>query len=276
MRINPLFASETPWLWTGIAGYMASMVAAWSGARSRRSHDKLVVLLLAAGVIVFAGAITVRWLRVGYGPFLTMFEILLSNLFSLGLIIVVAYWRVSLARSGAVVVVPILVLLGLWILTLSTEPSRLPATYDNYWLWVHVGVGKVFLGTCLAAVGIAGVLLMRQTRIASRWLSAVPDTRALDTLAWRLMALAFVFHSLMLIAGAVWAQDAWGRYWAWDPLETWAFITWLALGLCLHLRVTYKIPTWTGWWMIIGVFTLAFLTFFGVPFISLVPHKGVL
>jgi ABC-type transport system involved in cytochrome c biogenesis permease subunit len=89
------------------------------------------------------------------------------------------------------------------------------------------------------------------------------------------MAFAFVFHSLMLIAGAVWAQDAWGRYWAWDPLETWAFMTWLALGASLHLRLTYRIPPWIGWLLILGVFILAFLTFFGVPFVSLAPHKGL-
>jgi ABC-type transport system involved in cytochrome c biogenesis permease subunit len=78
----------------------------------------------------------------------------------------------------------------------------------------------------------------------------------------------------MLIVGAVWAQDAWGRYWAWDPLETWAFATWLALALVLHARATFRpAPRWHGA-MLIAVFVLAFLTFFGVPFISTAPHKG--
>ena len=88
--------------------------------------------------------------------------------------------------------------------------------------------------------------------------------------------MAFVFHSLMLIAGAVWAQDAWGRFWSWDPLETWTLITWLAIGAGLHLRLAYRLPRTYGCAYILGVFVLAFLTFFGAPFISIAPHKGIL
>jgi ABC-type transport system involved in cytochrome c biogenesis permease subunit len=88
------------------------------------------------------------------------------------------------------------------------------------------------------------------------------------------MALALVFDSLMLITGAIWAQDAWGRYWAWDPLETSSFITWILLAFALHLRVTYRSSPRQGAWMAITVFLLAFITFFGVPFVSTAPHKG--
>jgi ABC-type transport system involved in cytochrome c biogenesis permease subunit len=85
---------------------------------------------------------------------------------------------------------------------------------------------------------------------------------------------AFVFHSGMLIAGAVWAQDAWGRYWAWDPLETWAFGTWLAMVFALHARVSLNLAITPQRLLLVGVFLLAFLTFFGIPFISIAPHKG--
>ena len=88
------------------------------------------------------------------------------------------------------------------------------------------------------------------------------------------MALGLIFETLMLIVGAMWAQDAWGRYWAWDPLETWAFITWLTLAFALHMRFTLKTLPRTGAMMILAVFVLAFLTFFGVPFITTAPHKG--
>jgi len=150
----------------------------------------------------------------------------------------------------------------------------LPATYENYWLWVHVAVGKVFLGMCLVATGLAGVLLLRRIGALAGLFAGLPDSRVLDALAWRFVAVAFVFESLMLIAGAVWAQDAWGRYWDWDPLETWSFVTWLVLAIVLHARLTYNLPLWLGWSAILVVFALAFLTFFGVPFVSVSPHKG--
>ena len=81
----------------------------------------------------------------------------------------------------------------------------------------------------------------------------------------------------MLVAGAVWAYSAWGRYWAWDSLETWTFATWLAMALLLHLRVTYRrLPAVAGQLAVLGLFALAVLTFLGVPFISVAPHKGVM
>ena len=100
------------------------------------------------------------------------------------------------------------------------------------------------------------------------------DDGDLDRLAWGFMMAAFIFHSLMLIAGAVWAQDAWGRYWAWDPLETSAFITWLAMGLALHARLTWRVPVWLSCVAVFVVFALAFTTFFGIPFLSETAHKG--
>ena len=235
-----------------------------------------MLLSLLAGTLLFATAIALRWLRTGYGPFLTMFEVLLSNLFSLGLIYTLAFWRVPLVRSGAPLAVSLLLLLGIWALNVSPRVVQLPATYQSAWLWVHVGVGKVFLGTCLVALGLAGTLLVRRLLQPQHPPRAAAVEAMLDAVVWRFMVIAFVFHSLMLIAGAVWAQDAWGRYWAWDSLETWAFITWLAIGVSLHARVTYRLPMWSGWVMVMAVFALAFITFFGVPFSSLGPHRGVL
>jgi ABC-type transport system involved in cytochrome c biogenesis permease subunit len=270
-----LLAPELPWLFGGLAGYGAGAAAAWHGLWRDRPVDRTVFTAVLAGVVLLATAITLRWMRAGYGPFLTLFEVLLSNLFSLGLVFLVVFWRVPLSRPAALVVLPVFLMLGCWSATLPVEPGQLPATYETGWLWVHVGVGKVFLGICLAAVGLSGILLLRRMP-GFEILNRLPGDGVLDALVWRFMSVAFVFHSLMLIAGAVWAQDAWGHFWTWDPLETWAFITWLMLGLSLHARLAWKVPLWGGWLMVIGVFILAFLTFFGVPFSSLGPHKGVI
>ena len=257
----------------GLTGYSAALVAVWQGVWTFRSKDRLVLILLLLGVTALGISIAIRWIGVGYGPFLTLYEILLSNLFSLGLIYTLVYWRVSAVRAGALAVVPILTLLAIWIVFVPSTPSRLPATYDNILLWIHVGLGKLFLGSCLVAVGMACVLLLRLNRFVPD--IKLPAMEVADNLVWRFMSVAFVFHTLMLISGAVWAQDAWGRYWGWDPLETWTFITWLVLGIALHIRVAYKISPQTGWLMSMVVFGLAFLTFFGVPFVSVAPHKGV-
>ncbi|MCU7863707.1 MAG: cytochrome c biogenesis protein CcsA, partial [Candidatus Thiodiazotropha sp. (ex Lucinoma borealis)] len=88
------------------------------------------------------------------------------------------------------------------------------------------------------------------------------------------LALAFLFHSVMLVTGAVWAQDAWGRYWDWDPLESLAFGTWLVMATGLHTRAAFSVRPRTGSALIVGAFMLAFFTFFGIPFISINPHQG--
>jgi ABC-type transport system involved in cytochrome c biogenesis permease subunit len=280
-----LIPPDWPSLWAGLGCYALGTGLAVRGELTGRPWEGGIQGSVLLGAALFGVVIAQHWMRVGHGPFLSMFEILLSNLFSLGLIYGLVSWRVPAVRSGAVVVLPVLLLLALWVANAPPRSTRLPPTYENYWLWVHVLMGKLFLGTCLVGVGVAGVLLLRRGRATplggstgggkpGRGGTGWAPTITLDALAWRLMAVAFVFESMMLIAGAVWAQDAWGRYWDWDPLETWAFITWLALAGALHLRVTYRLARWQGWCMIIAVFILAFLTFFGVPFVSLAPHKG--
>lgn len=265
-------------LWCGVACCGGATAAAWRDLRRSSLRTPLLLAWLAGGTACFGLAIAERWLRLGYGPFTTLFEILLSNLFSLGLVYGIAYWRVPAARPGAIVALPILLIIGIWALIAPAQGSHLPPTYHNPWLWVHVGMGKLFLSICLVATGLAGFLLLRRSRIIGNDRSGanVWNDEQLDQTAWRFLALAFVFHSLMLISGAVWAQDAWGRYWAWDPLETWAFTTWLFAALALHGRVTFRMPPPLGWCLILGVFVLAFLTFFGVPFVSLSPHKGAI
>ena len=268
-------APEMGWIVGGVTGYLAGTLAAWRGTLRQPLREQLLLGSVLFAVVLFAVAISLRWENTGYGPFLTMFEILLSNLFSLGLVYLLVLWRVPLARAGARVTLPLFLLLGCWIALVPAEPGQLPATYDTGWLWVHVGVGKVFLGLCMAATGLAGTLLLRHAGVV-REFHGLPEDRVLDAVIWRLMSFAFVFHSLMLIAGAVWARDAWGHYWTWDPLETWAFITWLVLGMSLHIRLAWRLPMWGGWSLVVLVFVLAFLTFFGLPFASLGPHRGIL
>ena len=272
----PAFNPEQALLLLGVLAYVLAALIAWLAVLGYRARDSLV--LAGSGIAVTACllAIVLRWQQTGNGPFLTLYEVLLSNLFSLGLIFCIVYLAVPRARPASLLVLPLLSLVGWWTLTTDAEPLELPATYDTALLWVHVGVGKVFLGMNLVAAGLAGLIFIRQ--LSSRVLASeeTATDEVLDDLAWRFMAVAFVFHSLMLIAGAVWAQDAWGRFWAWDSLETWAFITWLVMALSLHARVTYNIPRWSGSLLIVSVFILAFLTFFGVPFTSLGPHKGII
>ena len=250
-------------LWAGVGACTAAAAVSLAPARVRAA----LPFLLGAAALLFAASIAVRWQAVGHGPFLSLYEILLSNLFSLSLLYALAWWLHPPVRAGAPVAVGFVLLLGLWSLRVTPEETRLPASYDNAWLWVHVISGKLFLAGCLVAVGVAARRLLRP---------GDPALPADDLAEWRWLSAAFVCQTVMLVAGAAWARDAWGRFWAWDPLETWSFLTWLLLGAALHARLTWTLPARFHAAAVTAVFVLAVLTFLGVPFISESVHKGVL
>ncbi|MBI5910820.1 MAG: cytochrome c biogenesis protein CcsA [Betaproteobacteria bacterium] len=266
--------AELQLLWLALMFYTLAGSTAIGATVLAKRPERIILAVIMIGLAAHAVSLGLRWERLGHGPFITLFEILSSNVWSLLTIYALAYWRVPAVRPAAVVVMPILFVMMAWLLVTSSAAGHFPPTYRTVWLYVHMLFGKVFLGTVLIAVGVAGLILLRHAGIVGARLAQLPDSVRLENLAFRFIMVGFVFESLMLVAGAIWAQDAWGRYWAWDPLETWAFATWLLLAFFIHLRVTVKLKPYHSAALIMAVFVLAFLTFFGVPFVSTAPHKG--
>lgn len=261
-------------LWVALLAYVAAGSISIISVVLRRRPERTVLVLMLLGLVLNTWSIALRWERLGHGPYLTLFEVLTSNIWSIMLIFSLAYWRLPPIRPSAAVVMPILFMVMGWLLMTSPVEGHLPATYHTIWLFIHIGFGKVFFGAVMVAVGISGVILARCTAFGASRFERLPADKNLSELAFRCMAIGFIFETLMLMAGAIWAQDAWGRYWDWDPLETWAFLTWLILAFSLHARFTYKLSPRAGSLLVLAVFVAAFLTFFGVPFISTSAHKG--
>ena len=261
-------------LWLAIAAYVLAGVLAIVAVSLRRAFDGIVLALMVSGVALHTVSLALRWERLGYGPFMTLFEILSSNVWGLMIAFSLAYWRIPKIRPAAAVVMPLLFIMMGWLMLAHPGEGHFPPTFNTPWLWVHVGFAKCFIGSLLIATGLALVILMRRVGRVSSFLAVMPDDAKLEELSFRLLALTLVFNSLMLISGAIWAQDAWGRYWAWDPLETWSFLTWLMLASAAHVRVTFRPSPTRGAILTVGIFVMAFVTFFGVPFISEATHKG--
>lgn len=261
-------------LWAALVAYVGAGITAIVTLALGRKAERTVLALLVLGLALHTLTLGLRWDRLGHGPFITMFEILSSNIWSLTLVFTLAYWRYPSVRPIAAFVMPILFLMMGWLLVTNPAEGHFPPTYRTVWLYIHIGFGKVFLGAVLVAVGLSLVVLARAAGIGRARLARLPTDEKLDDLSFRFIAIGLVFDTLMLIAGAIWAQQAWGRYWDWDPLETWALLTWLALVLAIHLRLTARTSPRVSATLVLTVFTLAFLTFFGIPFISTAPHKG--
>lgn len=267
---------ELSTLWAALVIYVAAGTAAIFGIVLRRHPERTVLGLLCAGLALHTLSIGLRWERLGHGPVITQFELLTSQVWGMILVFALVYWRIRAVRPVAAVVMPVIFIIMGWLLMTDPQRGFYPSTYHTIWLYIHIGLGKVHLGALLVGVGLAGVILLRAAGIGRGRLAQLPSDARLDDLAYRFMALAFIFATLMIVAGAIWAQDAWGRYWAWDPIETWAFVTWLTLAFALHLRFTLKTRPFVGALLIMAVFILSFLTFLGVPFISTAPHSGVM
>jgi cytochrome c-type biogenesis protein CcsB len=135
--------------------------------------------------------------------------------------------------------------LGLSILVYVPAGPLVPAL-DSYWLVLHVAAAAIAGAAFVVGAGTSALYLVKEraeTRtgapITSGLLGRLPTTAAMDRLAFQVHAFAFPLWTFAaLIAGPIWAQNAWGRYWGWDPKEVWAFITWVVYAGYLHARAT--------------------------------------
>jgi cytochrome c-type biogenesis protein CcsB len=151
-------------------------------------------------------------------------------------------------RLGLFVLGPVVVLLGLAETVIYTPAGQLPPALQSYWLAIHVTSITLATGAFVVAALFAVVYLLAD-RHAKRVAAGLP-TRAgaifrflpapkmIDQLAYRTVVFGFPLWTFGIIAGAIWADEAWGRYWGWDPTETWAFITWVVYAGFLHARAT--------------------------------------
>lgn len=135
---------------------------------------------------------------------------------------------------------------------------------QSWWMKIHVPANFIGYGAfCIAAMlGIAELRAIKSEDAGKK--SWLPHSQVIEEVMYKAIAVGFLFFTIATILGALWAADAWGRYWSWDPKETWAFIVWLNYAVWLHLRL---VAGWRGrilaWWAIIGLFVTAF-AFIGV------------
>ncbi|MDP2400813.1 MAG: cytochrome c biogenesis protein CcsA [Coriobacteriia bacterium] len=206
-------------------------------------------------------AIIARWVAVGHGPYVSRYEVLSANAWVAVALFEATTMRFRAARSLAVFIYPsALLLMGIGLYT-GPEVELLPPTFSGIWLALHVAFYFLAFGTALTAVG-ASVLYLLKARSPDGRLAGVPEPPELDALAYRFGGLAFAFWGIGMLAGAIWAYYAWGRFWGWDPVETWSLVTWLAFALYLHMRRFYAWKGARAAYLLIACFLLADGTLF--------------
>jgi cytochrome c-type biogenesis protein CcsB len=136
----------------------------------------------------------------------------------------------------------VLIILGTAVTLLYRPSAPLVPALQSIWLVIHVSAaifsGGIFLLSNTVAATYLWLDRMESKGERSAFAKRLPTLEVLDQLSYRLVALVFPLWTFAIIAGAIWAEAAWGRYWGWDPKETWSFITWILYAAYLHARVT--------------------------------------
>ena len=225
----------------------------------------LALALTLVGWAVHLGEVVSRGIGVMRMPWGNMYEF--SS--AVCLIAVTAFLVLTLRRRvqhlGVFVMVPVVLYLGLAGTVLYAKAEPLQPVLNSYWLVVHVAAAITSTGVLMLSGVISTVHLLRRryerlvTAGKAPGFAAVarplPDARTLDRAEYRLIAFGFPIWTFAVIAGAIWAEAAWGHYWQWDPKETWALITWIVYAAYLHARSTPGLRRWAA-----HISTLAFAT----------------
>ena len=227
----------------------------------------MAVALTVLGFVVHLAADVTRGIAANRVPWANMYEFAMTGTLLIISVFLVVLTREDLRFLGTFVTGLVVVLLGLsW--NFYVEIAPLPPALQSAWLVVHVFVAS--LGTAFLALGFAlSVVQLIQSRqetlklelsaLKLRFLATLPSADRLENMAYRVSIIGFIFWTFTLIAGAIWAESAWGRYWGWDTKEVWTFIIWVIYAGYIHARATRG---WRGtrsaWLSIIGFAAVLF------------------
>ncbi|MGK5639899.1 c-type cytochrome biogenesis protein CcsB [Streptomyces sp. URMC 126] len=265
--------------------------AAGSSARGDL-YGRIAVSLTVLAFLLHLGGVLARAVSVERAPWANMYEY--STTFG---VVVTGGYLLFLALGkdvrwmGLPLVTTVLLDLGLAVSVLYTDSDQLVPALRSYWLYIHVSCA-ILCGAFLYLGAITTLLYLlrdryearltaeggrRPGRFAASVLERMPAAASLDKSAYRVNALVFPLWTFTLIAGAIWAEAAWGRYWGWDAKEIWTLITWVAYASYLHARAT------AGWrgrkaaWLGLAAFGCYLFNYYGVNifFNSLHAYSGV-
>ena len=198
-------------------------------------------MMILGFVLLFAGVIA-RGISAGRVPWSNMYEFSITGALTFSGAYLLALRKYDLRWLGLLVSVSVLLTLGTAVTALYVPSAPLVPALKSEWLVIHVSTAIISGGVFLLSNVIASAYLyldrMEAKGERTPWAKRLPDLETLDLLSYRLVAFVFPLLTFSVIAGAIWAESAWGRYWGLDPKETWAFITWVAYAAYLHARVT--------------------------------------
>ena len=261
--------SETTAFMGAFILYIIAAVFYFSYLFSKRERAAWLGYMTAAvGLIVHSAALIIRTIESGHAPFTNMYESLSFLSWAAILAYILMEGKFKIKKAGPYFMLIVIALMALASSPLMPQEAQpLVPALQSYWLWLHVSV--TLLGEAFFAIAfVTSILYLIADSKEKKGIPTTLSSEKLDSISYRSIAVGFPLFTLGgLVFGMVWAYQAWGRYWSWDPKEVWSLITWFVFALYLHTRI---VMGWKGRRSaiiaIIG-FLAALFTYFGVNYL---------
>ena len=215
-----------------------------TNSRSLRVEQfgRMGVGLTIIGFLLSVAGVLLRALAAQRAPWGNMFEFTITAMVFIVGAYLIMLWRTGVRWLGLPVTLLATVGNGLAVTVFYVAVAPLVPALHSVWFLIHI-VAAAISGAALNVGGLMSILFLIKKRAEDRgsvpgYLKQLPSSRKIDLIAYRFLAFAFPLWTFTVVAGAIWAEYAWGRYWGWDPKETWALVTWVIYAGYLHARST--------------------------------------
>ncbi|HEY5846147.1 MAG TPA: c-type cytochrome biogenesis protein CcsB [Microlunatus sp.] len=212
--------------------------------RSRRvdAFGRVGIALTVIGLVLNVAGVVLRGVAAQRAPWGNMLEFLTSAMVFVVAIYLILVWRAGARWLGLPITMLAAVGNGLAVTVFYVAVAPLVPALQSVWFIIHI-VAAAISAAAFNVGGLAAVLYLVKKRAETRgtvrgYLKLTPSAARIDMLSYRFLAFAFPLWTFTVAAGAIWAEYAWGRYWGWDPKETWALVTWIVYACYLHARAT--------------------------------------
>ena len=212
-----------------------------SAARTEQ-FGRIGVALTVIGFLLSVSGVVMRGLAAGRAPWGNMFEFTTSAMVFVVGAYLITVWRAGLRWLGLPVTLLAAIGNGLAVTVFYVAVAPLVPALHSVWFLIHI-IAAAIAGAAFNIGGLMSILYLLKKRAERRgqvvgYLARLPGSSRIDLIAYRFHAFAFPLWTFAVAAGAIWAEYAWGRYWGWDPKETWALVTWVIFACYLHARST--------------------------------------
>lgn len=185
--------------------------------------------LFAFGSVLLFSLLIIRWVNIGRPPIYGTYESMLLAALS----VIIIYYLLQMKGIVKNYFTPVVLVLTIFFLAYGAMSDKAPAilgpAFRSFWLWFHIGFAWLAFSAFFISAILAALFLLKKRDL---------NQGLYDDLSFKVIIFGFISHSIEIGAGALWAYDLYGRYWGWDPIETWSLIVWIIYALYLHLRIT--------------------------------------